>query len=273
MMELLCAAIVVQFVVIRARRDPEPRAFLARLLALSLAAWIGEDTCIRLYGFYQYHPVWSLWADVTPLLVPLIWPVVIHSAWDLARLLLADRRRRVPLVVAALVLADASFIEPIAVAADLWHWTAPGPFGVPPIGVLGWAFFALLAVGMLERFPGLLQRPQGWLAFLVAVPLGCHLLLLATWWGALRWLSGPIPDAPAVGLAVVVSLVLTTLALARRVRDRVPLTDMLLRVPAALFFGGLLVLHAADQTALVVWTLAFVPPYTACVKLRESRPG
>ena len=43
------------------------------------------------------------------------------------------------LVGALIVLADASLIEPVAVASNLWAWTEPGLFAVPPIGILGWA--------------------------------------------------------------------------------------------------------------------------------------
>lgn len=271
-LELICAAIVVQFVIVRALLDPHPRALVLRLAALAAAAWIGEDTCIHLYGFYAYDPeVWTLWVDVTPLLVPLIWPVVIHSAWDLARHLLRGTRhlRLAPLAAAALVLADASFIEPIAVSAGLWRWFEPGLFAVPPIGVLGWALFALIAFLLLDRGPDPGRRLLGWPALLLVAPLGCHLLLLASWWGALRWVSGPIPSWPAVAAAATLSLTLTSLALARGARLRIPRAEMFARIPAALFFVALLATTARREDpaliALIAWSLAFVPPYLACV--------
>ena len=52
---------------------------------------------------------------------------------------------RVALLGAAIVLADASLIEPIAVRAGLWRWTEPGLFAVPLVGIVGWAFFAWAA--------------------------------------------------------------------------------------------------------------------------------
>lgn len=268
-LELTCLAIVVLFLVARSRLDGDPRAFLARMGLLAGAAWIGEDSCIRLYGFYAYSPdVWTLWADVTPVLVPLIWPVVIHSAWDLARHLLGDRDRGVPLAAAGFVLADAAFIEPIAVEAGLWHWTEPGLFGVPPLGVLGWACFALIAFIVLAREPRRRLAPE----LLVIAPIGCHVLLLALWWGALRWVNVDVPPWPAVAVAGLCSVTLTTWALRAGARHRVPPTELVLRVPGALFFVVLLAGAVAPPTALLVWTACFVPPYLACLDMGRLRP-
>ncbi len=267
-LELWCLAIIALFVVVRARLDVAPAAFLGRLALLALGAWIGEDTCIRWYGFYAYTPeVWTLWADVTPVLVPMIWPVVIHSAWDLARHLLGARHAAVPLAAAGLVVADAAFIEPIAVQAGLWHWTQPGLLAVPPVGVLGWACFALVAFVVLQRAPADRLTPRTALGLLVVAPAGCHALLLALWWGVFRWLNQPVPPWPAVGVAAAVSVALTVAALRTRARHRVPRAEMLLRVPAAGFFVVLLLLEDAAPPALLAWSACFVGPYLACVDL------
>ncbi|PKN58337.1 MAG: hypothetical protein CVU56_06155 [Deltaproteobacteria bacterium HGW-Deltaproteobacteria-14] len=253
-LELACVAIVALYLVVRVRRDPEPRAFLLRLLVLAVGAWIGEDACIRAYHFYAYSPRWSLFLDQVPLLIIAIWPVVIHSAWDLARRLTRDPRH-VPLVGALIVLADASLIEPIAVQSGLWWWTEPGLFAVPPIGILGWAFYAGLAMLVF----GQRRRSVAWV-FPIASG-GVHLLLLATWWGALRWVNGTIDPWPVVGLAWALSLTLAALSWRRGAGARVPRVELLLRVPAAGFFFVLLALHGADAWALVAYALAFAPPY------------
>lgn len=268
-LEPTCAAIVVLFVVIRALLDDDPAAVLWRLAALAVAAWIGEDTCIRAYGFYAYsREAWSIWLDVTPLMIPLIWPVVIHSSWDLARHLLGRGHRAVVPAAAALVFADAWFIEPIAVRAGLWAWSEPGLFAIPPIGVLGWSLFAVVAFALLERHPGLARRPIGWLTLLTVAPAGCHLLLLASWWGLFRWIHGTVPVWPAVAAAGVLSAVLTSRSLFRAARRRIPLAEMLARVPAAAFFGVLLAATAgAEDAALITWSLLFVPPYLSLVDL------
>ncbi|MGM0575423.1 MAG: carotenoid biosynthesis protein [Myxococcota bacterium] len=262
-LELACLAIVALYVLTRAPKDSDPRGFLVRLAALMAASWLAEDACIRLYGFYGYSPHWSLFVDKVPLLIVTIWPVVIHSAWDLARQL-APRRALVPLVGAGIVLTDASLIEPIAVQAGLWRWYEPGLFAVPPVGILGWALFALLALAVLERTtadprPG---TPRLALASLFPIAgVGVHLLLLAAWWGALRWVNHEVPPWPVVGLAWAVSLGLAARALETGAGRGIPRFEMLLRVPAAVFFFVLLALHGAEQPALIAYALAFAPPY------------
>lgn len=256
LLEVICVAIVMSWLAVRARADPDPRGFLARLGLLALAAWVAEDTCIRAYGFYAYHPGWTGFVDRVPLLIVAIWPMVIQSARDLARHLVGARGPgAVALVGALLVLADASLIEPISVRAELWRWSEPGLFAVPPIGVIGWAIFAGLAISWLERG----GRRMGWLV--AVAPIGTHAGLLALWWGALRWVSGDVVPTFAVAVAAVLSIALTVLAW-RRGAGRVPLVELALRAPAAAFFFVLLALGAADA-ALCAWAVAFAPPYVA----------
>lgn len=259
-LEGVCAAIALAFVAPWVRRDPRPLAALGRYLLLALAAWIGEATCIRVYGFYAYSPAWTLFVGPVPALVALIWPVVILSARDLARALAPGASAtRLALLTAGVVLADAALIEPVAVRAGLWTWTAPGPFDVPPIGVLGWAFFTVAAAFALER-AGLL---------VVLAPLVTHALLLAAWWGALRWVSCPLPVWPVVVAAWLASLPLTWRAL---VAPRVPAAIVLRRAPGALFFFGLLAARGDADAPLVAFALAFAPPYLALLVTPRRRP-
>ena len=58
---------------------------MARLALMALAGWLNEESCILLYRFYNYSPEWTISIAHVPLLVVLIWPLVIHSAWDLVR--------------------------------------------------------------------------------------------------------------------------------------------------------------------------------------------
>ena len=215
---------------------------------------MAEDTVIHAYGFYSYSPGWSVTVDQVPLMVLLIWPVVILSARDLA---LSLGGRASAILVGLVVLADASLIEPIAVRAGLWSWSEPGLFGVPPVGLLGWAYFAALAARVGPGSP---------VRLLLAPAAATHLLLLATWWGALRWVSGPIPPWPAVGLAWAGSLALTAAILRRGLHERVPTRDLLMRLPAALFFFGLLAVHREGAEPLVAYALAFGPPYLALMR-------
>ena len=246
-LELTCAAIVAVYA--WARRDALPT-----LALLAVAGFLGEDSVIRAYGFYYYSPRWHLFLDRVPLLIVLIWPIVIHSAFTLARRL-QPRAHLAPLVGAAIVLADASLIEPIAVHAGLWTWTEPGLFAVPPIGIVGWAYFAGAAMACLQG-----ERP---VAALLVAPLATHLLLVASWWGAFKWLSRPLPAWPFAVAAWLVLGALAAVAARLHLGRRVPRADLLLRGPGAAFFFVLLGVYGRDLPALVVYALAFTPPYFA----------
>jgi len=267
-LEAVAFAIVAGFVLVRARYGPAPRAFLERIGLLVVASWIVEDSCIRAYGFYHYSPQWSLFIDHVPLAILLIWPIVIHSAWELAGHLLGRGHSFVPLIGGAMVLTDASMIEPIAVNSGLWSWTEPGVFDVPPIGVIGWAYYAGLCMVVFERNRSAGRRTLLDAATLLLAPVGTHLLLLASWWGLFRWISTTIDPWPVVVGGWVLSAALTVHSLRVGARRRVPPRDILARVPAALFFFALVALHARDAPALVAFALAFAPPYLSLTRLR-----
>jgi len=263
-LELCCVAIVGLWLVSRLWIDEDRAGLLTRFGAIALSSWTAEETCIRAYRFYEYSPSWSVFIGHVPLLVVLIWPVVIHSAWDLARW--GSRARRAAgastaLVAAAIVLADASLIEPIAVRAELWHWNEPGLFGVPIIGLLGWAFFAFLVISALERRELVLA--------LILAPIGTHILLVSCWWLALAWVRGPIAGTPIAVLAWLIAAGLTFWIVSKKVSSRLSLREMLLRIPAAFFFFVLLAIHGLGEPALVVYALAFVPPYIVATPWRK----
>jgi hypothetical protein len=269
--ELICLAIVAIYLAAARRRLADRAAYLRRFVLLAVASWVAEDSCIRLYGFYHYSTEWFPFLDQVPLLIVLIWPVVILSAAELARHLRGDNR---PLALAlaggALVLGDASFIEPISVQAGLWRWTEPGLLGVPPIGLLGWGLFAAASLGVFAasdragRGRGVVD-----LAAIAIAPLVTHGGLLALWWGALRWLSAPIPDAAAAAVAWGAALLLTALSLRARARERIPVGAMTSRIPAAVFFLALLAIHGRSSPWLVVYALAFNPPYLSLTNWRS----
>lgn len=274
-LQIACLAIVLVFLLFRSRLEARPIALFRRLFVLALAAWIGEDTCIRAYGFYEYSAGWWLFLDKVPLHIVLIWPIVIQSARDLGTCLWRGRERPSPIKVSAtvfaLVLADASLIEPIAVKASLWRWTEPGLFDVPPIGILGWAYFAALAVLIFEESA---WRHRPWLEALAltVAPVGAHLCLIASWWAFFRWVNVTIPPwIPVLG-AWTASMLTVSSALKSSTRRRVPPILLWIRVPAALFFFILLALHGRKDTHLVLYALAFAPPYLSILSLGPAKP-
>jgi hypothetical protein len=270
--ELACASIVALYLLVRLGAPGAKRgAIVVRLLCLACAAWVGEDSVIRAYGFYGYSPEWSLFIDRVPLLIVAIWPVVIDSAHILARSLAsAGGPWRIAFTGGLIVLGDASLIEPIAVRAHLWSWSADnvrGVFDVPAIGILGWAYFAAAAIAWLE----LCERRGGAAshdALVIGVaPVVAHAALVASWWCAFKWV-GAMPGEWVIPVAAWV--VAVPLTLAAWGRAAVPLRAVLARAPGAAFFFGLLATTAAGRPGLVLYALAFAPPYLALV-VRSKR--
>ncbi len=266
LLELACGTIVTLYVVARSAVDPKPRSFVFRMLILMTAAWVAENSVIEAYAFYDYSPRWSAFVHHVPLMIVFIWPVVIHSAWDLARALVGARHWAVPAITGTFVLADASLIEPIAVSAELWRWSEPGIFHVPVIGLLGWAMFAAAAVALLQRAGSALFA----ISAVALAPIATHMGLLLAWWCGFRWLRGEVPVWPWVSVAWVVAIAATIWVIRRRLRARVPVRDMLLRIPGATFFFVLLGV-GEPPSALVVYALAFAPPYLALTNLWRPR--
>lgn len=260
-LEIICLAIVTLFIGLQCKYQEHPARFLRHLSLLAIASWLGEDSVIHTYRFYGYSPQWSLFLDQVPLLIVLIWPVVIYSAWNLAGYLGPGRVCRLALVGGAIVLADASLIEPIAVQAGMWQWFKPGLFGIPPIGILGWAYFAGCCMFVLES-NNRAKRNSYWDVLVLVIPVAfTHFMLMLTWWGALRWVNGRIPSGPVVAVAWAVSVFLTCHACRKEPPWRIPSMEMFLRIPAALFFFVILAMYGRTELPLIAYAIAFVPPY------------
>lgn len=184
-----------------ARKEASPAAFFVRYGVIAVAAFIGEDTCIRGYRFYSYAPGWWLQMDQVPLLVPLIWPLVILSADQVGRAV-GVSRRWAWLWAFGCVAVDASLVEVVAVRAGYWTWVERGHLEVPVIGILGWGFFAAGAI-----------LPKAWP--LVSGPVAVHIGIQATWWGLFRH-TMRVDLSPAstyvvaaLSLGLVIAIVLT----------------------------------------------------------------
>jgi hypothetical protein len=234
--ELACAAIVGLYVVVRLRASGANRAAVSwRLFLLACAGWVGEDSVIRAYGFYGYAPSWSLFLDRVPLLIVVIWPIVIDSAHVLAARFVSGPVR-VAVLGGLIVLADASLIEPIAVHAHLWSWSADNArsvFDVPPIGIAGWGYFAAAAIATFALREA--RRGAAWadIAIVAAAPLATHGMLVASWWCVFRW-ETQVPS-PWLFVAVAWCAALPLALATWRRRASVPLGAVLARAPGAAF--------------------------------------
>ncbi|HNF99418.1 MAG TPA: carotenoid biosynthesis protein, partial [Pseudomonadota bacterium] len=175
------------------------KPLLSDYFALSVAGYLGEESCITLYHFYQYSPDWNARLVDVPLLVPLIWPLVVLSARQVGQALWPDAKS--PLaraaITAALVTFDASLMEVVAVRAGLWSWAEPGHLQVPLIGILGWGYFALGAELVLGQ-PWRARR----LWLLLLAPLVTNALIVGSWWICFRHaLRGDLGQASVSAMA------------------------------------------------------------------------
>jgi hypothetical protein len=267
-LELVALSIIAIYIVVYTLGQPEKREFFIRLVLVSAASWIAEESCILCYRFYSYSPTWTLFLADVPLLVIVLWPVIVHSAWDLASQMLRPGHRFVPLSAAAIVLTDALLLEPVGVHIGLWSWKEPGIFEVPPIGVLGWAYFAFLC--MLHFGKGRRRNGTRRIDLLIPVTsvLGTHLLLLITWWVAFRWVKITVDPRLAVGVAWMVSIFLVYTILRNRTGTRVAKRTLWLRLLGALFLFTWLALSADDSKLLIAYAIAFAPPYLTLMALQ-----
>ena len=260
--ELAAFATVAVYIVAHTSGQPERKQFIIRIILVCAASWITEESCILLYDFYDYSANWSLFLAHLPLLVIVIWPIVVHSAWNLAsQIMQPGRSRLVPLTAAAIVLTDAALIEPVGVQTGLWSWNRPGLFDVPPIGILGWAYFAFLCVLFFEQRKRRNNAKWVNLPILIVPVIGTHVLLLITWWGALRWVKTSIDPALAAGSVWTLSLLLVSVILKRRTGTRIMRKTLLLRFLVALFLFTWLALNSNASPLLFVYASAFAPPY------------
>lgn len=244
-------------------RGPNPREWLHDAPLVFIAALITQASCLHLYGFTRYAPGWIGWIAGVPLMVPLIWTLVVLSARDVARLLAPARL--IPLTF-LVVWYDALLIEPVATHAGLWLWRFPapkqGPFFVPHIALLGYAFFALAAVACLDRLKGRWR-----LATMLLAPLITHALLLAGWWGALRWIGGAPTELVWTIVLVAVAVALTAWLLVTKRLGTIPLKVLAPRlVPAACVF--LLLFDSRREPLLWIYAGSFALPWLAALDWR-----
>jgi hypothetical protein len=259
--ELAAFATVAIYIVAHIVRQPKRRQFIIGILIVCATSWITEESCILLYDFYDYSINWGLFLAHLPLLVIVIWPIIIHSAWNLASQMVRPGHRLVPLTAAVIVLTDAALLEPMGVQTGLWSWNQPGLFNVPPIGILGWAYFAFLSALFFEQRKRLNGMKWVNLLNLIVPIIGTHMLLLITWWGVFRWVKISIDPKLAAGFAWVLSLLLVSVILKRRTGARIMKKTLLLRLLGALCLFTWLALNSNEWTLLIVYATAFAPPY------------
>lgn len=265
--EVACLVIVVLTLLATARRTPW-RTLMSDYALLAVAAWIGEETCVAIYRFYAYDDAWDARVLDVPILVPLIWPLVITSARDVATGLFPRTEGLArAAIVGAIVAFDASLVEVIAVRAGLWSWDEAGHLGVPVIGILGWGFFALGADLVLSRARG----PARALVVVIA-PLVGHALIIVSWWALFRWtIRGELGALSLAGLVAIAVAITVAVGRARARGDAIPLGVAGPRIFAAALFFVLLARVAPTDPALWLHVGCVAIPYLVATRLSEAR--
>jgi len=271
--ELVALLIVTLYAIVRACTAAEPLRFFVGIACVSAASWVAEESCIRLYHFYSYNPQWSLFIGHVPVLVLIIWPMVIHSASDMAAQIGGSKGGNIFIGTGAIVFTDAALIEPISTTAGLWSWFEPGLFQVPPIVPFGWAVFGGLCAFTSQKIRRRELPLPAYFLILFFPVMGTHLTLLTLWWSTFRWMNITIDPMCGVILAWAVTVYGVVKILQSKPGRRLEKKALLLRLPGAVFFFALLALKGDGEPWLPVYALAFVPPYLTLMSQQySSRP-
>ncbi len=278
--QILCIPVIGLTLWLAARRlaTHEQKAALVReYIALTIAGYLGEQTCISLYHHYAYSMEWSARIGDVPLLVPLIWPLVILAAIEVVDALYplaaeADTKTlhwgRAALV-AFVVLVDASLVEVVATAAGLWSWAEPGHLDVPLIGLFGWSFFAFGAALLLPwlRRSGSRFRE----AFLILAPVIAHALIFLSWWAAFRWGWRTALEPASLVFCGAVSIFLCGIAVSRRSKGHLLGLDIVVgRLAATALFLALMLTTTPERVDLWVHLACVGIPYSLATRWRAQ---
>jgi len=274
--QLLCVAVLLVAYGIALRQSERPAALLRDIGLLVVAAWLAEQTCILQYRMYAYNPDWWPFIGEVPLLIPLIWPMVLLSAREVVTALwpgLGVSARAA--AVGGAVAVDASLMEIIATASGLWRWAEPGYLDVPLIGILGWGCFAVAVSLWMDLSAGASTRARALRWALPAVALAAtHALLVALWWGGLRWgLRGDLGGWAVVAFGVLLVPLCVHLLGLRRRRRLAPATTVSRVVAASVFFALLVTLDHERAPWLWLHTALVAVPYLLVVGPRAAAPA
>ena len=223
-----------------------------------------EEVAIRAYGVLDYGSGWTLLVDRVPLAVALAKPAVIFSLRDAGLAITGGDRVRSVARTAAFALLDGALLEAVAVHAGLWHWTIPGPFGVPLLLPLAWSFFAWAScIALLTRRPS---------AALWVAPLATHALVFGAWWGAFRWF--PVPEEPWAAGVACLACGWVAFRIARKRPSGLAANAFTARLAVLVFAATLLLSGATPGPTLLAWCAGWAAPWVALLaRGRRDRSG
>lgn len=248
--------------------------FWLNYFAIGVGGWVCENSAIEWYDYYHYSPdTWTLYLGHMPIEVCIIWPQVIFGVRRLLRTRISGLK--LVLIGSVEIFFQALFIEICNVQAGLWSWSQSNIFGVPIIGVLGWAAFGGAALFCLEVQESALQKPwksdivsvfkrHMWVMIPVLSMVSVHATLIVSWkYLGFDWLS-TIDFDPAncvVGAFALVSLAMisfTYLHFTTQFRIR-PSEEIPRLVAASVLMWELL--HLRPSLELLIFSVTMSGPY------------
>lgn len=246
--------------------------FVAIYVGIGVAGGLCESTAIAWYEFYEYRlDRWLLPMRFMPMEVCIIWPQVILGVRRLLRTSI-DKWQLV-LLGSVEIFFQALFIEICNVKAGLWHWSRQNIYGVPIIGVLGWAVFGGTVLWFLESegWKRLVRKSKtGWLMALLtlcpATMMTVHGSLFVSWnYLGLREISEMSEfserSCAITAVIVVIFVVLPSwYVLHKRTKFRIIPSEEIPRMLAAAVLMWLLV-HSQPSLDLLVFSNIMAMPF------------
>ena len=241
-------------------RENSLSSIILKFTVISVAGWINEETSIRIYHFYQYSPDWKLFIGNVPIMVIFVWPLVIHSGWELASQLMGGKKRHAHLVAALIIWIDASLIEIISVKAGFWSWNAPGIFNVPLIGIFGWVYFSFLSILVLRLKKERMSGAINFIFLLIFLTSGTHALIITSWWLLFRWMLFPLNMVYISPVAWLLSILFIYFIQRKSLDADVESNTLILRfLPSSFFF--IWYLNNDPNLLYTAYIVAFCFPY------------
>ena len=259
-LQIAAFGITVMYVSYWLLRDGNAEDFIIRYVTISASGWLAEEFSIQAYSAYHYNPSWGFFIGHVPILIIMVWPLIIHSGWELASQLVHGNRKYLPMVIAGIVWIDASLIETISTKAGLWSWNGTGLFGVPLIGIFGWAYFAFFSILFIE-LTSKIRRLAGRMALIfISTVASTHILIITTWWLFFKWNYISLDSVLLTAMAWIVSIAMASYLLWKRLWVNFDKKILIVRMPPVLFFF-ILYLKGRPDGLHTTYLTAFAIPY------------
>jgi hypothetical protein len=271
--EFLVAPLALALAFLHVRRALGTGRAAGELLALAAYGYALERAAIAAFAAHEYPACWRMAPGRVPLAVVGVWAAVISSAMAVAVRRGAASAAARAAAAALLALVVDLAVEPVAVRAGLWRWTASGAWlGVPLGNFVGWAVIVGSYTLGAERWAGAggAGREAARRVAQAVLSVAALLAVGLSW----RGLQAEALFTPAGGWTVWGAIILGAAYVARGLAPRGDLTTLAGRlgttsgplpglvlllvaapflVQALLFADAALILCAAGSVLMMLW--------------------